>query len=371
MFGKARAEPERRDGLYMAIVRLAVRHPLVTLVIALAMLVAVPWAYARYGAGVEFFPNVEPEYGLLYVHARGNLSLEEMDRATAEAETRILGWPGVKSVYTRGPASRAAAATTSPRTWSASSSTSSSTGASASPRMRCSTRLRQAMAGIPGVDVEVQVPQAGPPTGKAIQVRLSAADPTGLDLKARRKWRRCCATIPGVIDVSDGLPPPGVDWALDVDRSKAAQYGIVRLRRRHRGATRHQRPEARRNTGRPESTTPSISACACPRTGAPSPPSTSCGSRPSDGSVPISNFVSRKPERTVGILNRIDGERTIVVQANVAQRGAAGGRASGRRCGHGGMARRSTASAGSSPARTRNRRRRRTSSARLSPPRSS
>ena len=36
------------------------------------------------------------------------------------------------------------------------------------------------------------------------------------------------------------------------------------------------------------------------------------------GSVPISNFVERKAEPTVGILNRIDGARTIVVQANVA-----------------------------------------------------
>ena len=39
--------------------------------------------------------------------------------------------------------------------------------------------LRVVMAGIPGVDVEVRVPEAGPPTGKAIQVRLSAADPAG------------------------------------------------------------------------------------------------------------------------------------------------------------------------------------------------
>mgnify|MGYP002621816777 CR=1 FL=1 len=36
------------------------------------------------------------------------------------------------------------------------------------------------------------------------------------------------------------------------------------------------------------------------------------------GSVPISNFVTRKPEPRTGILNRIDGERTVVVQANVA-----------------------------------------------------
>ena len=86
-------------------------------------------------------------------------------------------------------------------------------------------RLRGVMAGIPGVDVEVRVPEAGPPTGKAIQVRLSAADPTGLDEKARTV-AATLAKVPGVIDVSDGLPPPGVDWALEVDRAKAAQYGI-------------------------------------------------------------------------------------------------------------------------------------------------
>ena len=37
-----------------------------------------------------------------------------------------------------------------------------------------------------------------------------------------------------------------------------------------------------------------------------------------EGSVPISNFVTRKAEPRVGNLNRIDGERTVVVQANVA-----------------------------------------------------
>ena len=50
--------------------------------------------------------------------------------------------------------------------------------------------------------------------------------------------------IPGVIDISDGLPPPGVDWALNVDRSKAAQYGVSPALRRHGGSARHQRAEA-------------------------------------------------------------------------------------------------------------------------------
>ncbi|TGS91199.1 efflux RND transporter permease subunit, partial [Mesorhizobium sp. M8A.F.Ca.ET.213.01.1.1] len=47
------------------------------------------------------------------------------------------------------------------------------------------SELRTVMADIPGVDVEVRVPEAGPPTGKPIQIRLSAADPAGLDDKAR------------------------------------------------------------------------------------------------------------------------------------------------------------------------------------------
>src|SRR5690606_17493690 len=88
MFAKAdlHTEEERRDGWYMAIVRQAVAYPKSVLMLTVALLVGVQVAYGRYGAGVEFFPAVEPDYGLLYVHARGNLSLAEMDAATRAAE---------------------------------------------------------------------------------------------------------------------------------------------------------------------------------------------------------------------------------------------------------------------------------------------
>ena len=142
-------------------------------------------AYGRYGSGVEFFPNVEPEYGLLYVHARGNLSIEEKDALVRQAEARILGWPSIKSVYTRvgGSAGQGGGDVAEDVVgviqyefvdW----------------RERDSADailddLRGAMTGIPGAEVEVSVPNAGPPTGKAIQVQLSAVDPAGLDDAAR------------------------------------------------------------------------------------------------------------------------------------------------------------------------------------------
>lgn len=308
-------EGDNRDGWYMALVKQAVRFPITVLVLTAVLLTGVGFAYSKYGAGVEFFPSVEPDYGLLYVHARGNLSLAEMDTATKIAENRLLGWPGVKSVYTRVGKTQGGGQDVPEDVvgviqyefidWRERKSAN-----------QILDELRAVMAGIPGVDVEVRVPEAGPPTGKAIQLRLSAIDPKGLDDQARAVAARI-AKVPGVIDISDGLPPPGVDWALEVDRAKAAQYGIsptsvgtvVQLvtnglklsEYRPAGADdavdiRLRLPEDRRTL----STLDELRV------------------QTSQGSVPISNFVVRKPEPTVGILNRIDGARTVVVQANVA-----------------------------------------------------
>jgi len=316
LFAKApkHHEDDLKDGVYMGVVKKAVTYPITALVLTVALLTGGTYAYVKFGNGVEFFPTVEPDYGLLYVHARGNLSLAEMDAATLEAEKRILGWPGIKSVYTRSGKSR---------------------GGQDIPedvvgviqyefvdwRERKSAHvildeLRATMAGIPGVDVEVRVPDAGPPTGKAIQVQLAAVDPTGLNDYAK-DVAAAVAKVPGVIDISDGLPPPGIDWALEVDRSKAAQYGVsptavgtvVQLVTtglkltdyRPAGADdavdiRLRLPEDRRT----------LAALDQLRIVTP------------QGSVPISNFVSRKPEPTVGVLNRIDAKRTITIQGNVA-----------------------------------------------------
>jgi multidrug efflux pump len=317
IFGKPHPESGHQgDGWYMALVKRAVKHPVIVLALGVGLLVAVPVAYFHEGKGVEFFPNVEPDYGLLYVHARGNLSLDEKNALVSEAERRILGWPGIATVYTRvgqatGQASDVAEDVIGTIQYEF-----------VDWRQRKSANailadLRVAMRGIPGADVEVQVPQAGPPTGKAIQVRLSAQDPTGLD-KIARKVAAMLATIPGVIDIDNGLPPPGIDWEVKVDRSKAAQYGVspssvgteVQLvtdglllsKYRPAGADdavdiRLRLPEDRRTLATLDDL----------RIETP------------EGSVPISNFITREPAQKVGILNRIDGQRTITVQANVRE----------------------------------------------------
>ncbi|MCC2687450.1 MAG: transporter [Rhizobiaceae bacterium] len=309
------AEEERRDGLYMALVRRAVKFPKTVLVLTVALLVAVQVGYGRYGAGVEFFPSVEPDYGLLYVHARGNLSLSEMDYATRQAEDRLLGWPGVKSVYTRVGKTQGGGADIPEDVigviqyefidWR-----------ERKPANQILDDLRRVMAGIPGVEVEVRVPEAGPPTGKPIQLRLSAVNPEGLDEKAREVAARI-AEVPGVIDISDGLSPPGIDWALEVDRTKAAQFGVSPLAvgtvvqlvttglklTDYRPASADDAVDIRLRLPEDRRTLATLDQLRV---------------ETAQGAVPISNFMTRKAERRIGNLNRIDGERTVVVQANVA-----------------------------------------------------
>ena len=105
LLGKASAKPHderaREDGLYMRVVRLVLRRPGATLALAALLLVAVQVGYAKFGSGVEFFPAVEPDFGQVIVHARGNLALDEKNRFLAEAEKRVLEAKGLKTVYTR------------------------------------------------------------------------------------------------------------------------------------------------------------------------------------------------------------------------------------------------------------------------------
>src|SRR6266571_1457960 len=97
-----RAKECHRDrGPYMRTVRLALRHPGTTLALAAFLLVAVQVAYGKLGRGVEFFPKVEPDYGQVIVHARGNLSLDEKNRLVGEIEQRVLAFDSLKTVYTR------------------------------------------------------------------------------------------------------------------------------------------------------------------------------------------------------------------------------------------------------------------------------
>ncbi len=308
--------PKHKDGAYMWVVGKAVRHPVIVLFLALGLLVSVPFAYGTYGKGTEFFPDVEPEFGLLYVKARGNLSIAEKDALVAKAEKRILGWPGIATVYTRtgggGSMGNDVAADVIGTIQYEFVDWRERKNANA-----ILADLREAMIGIPGVEIEVSVPQAGPPTGKAIQIQLSADDPTYLNEVARKVADQLTA-VPDVIDISNGLPPPGVDWELHFDRAAAARYGIapstvgamVQL------VTGGLKLSDFRPAGSDDAVDIVLRLPPDQRTIA---ALDQLRIQTAEGSIPISNFVTRKAVPTTGTLTRIDSARTVTVQAGVRE----------------------------------------------------
>ncbi len=92
-------------GLYARFLSFLLRRPAtgpsIVVVLAVASLIGLNVAYVTFGKGVEFFPDVEPEQALIYVHARGNMSISEQDGIVAEIEQRVLQLDDFDTVYTR------------------------------------------------------------------------------------------------------------------------------------------------------------------------------------------------------------------------------------------------------------------------------
>ena len=316
-----RASPVPHDdrasdrGLYMRTVRFALHRPVLILGLAVGLLVAVIGAYGKFGNGVEFFPNVEPDYGQVIVHARGNLSLEEKDKTLAQVEKTVLATDGLETVYTRvGEQPRGSSEITEDTIgviqfefadWQ-----------KRLPAHAIMDQIRERTQTIPGVLIEVTAPRAGPPTGKPIQVQLAALDPAKLPAAAKMV-AEALSKMPEVRDLDDGLPLPGIDWKINVNKTEAAKYGAgltavgnaVQLVTNGVKVTEYRPsdndkavdiivrfPEDRRSLDQIDELRVQTQA----------------------GYVPIGNFVERVPAQRVGYINRVNGNRVMTVSSNIA-----------------------------------------------------
>lgn len=320
LLGKAADHPHddraREKGLYMRLVRFCVKHPGLTLAAAFFMLVAVIKAYGVFGKGVEFFPNVEPDYGIVQIHARGNLSITEKDQLVRQVEERILPMNELKTVYARSGESQKGSSEVSEDTigsiqfefidWQ-----------HRRPAHVIMEDIRTKTADISGVSIEVTAPKGGPPTGKAIQVQLSALDPAYL-IPAAKKVEAVLGKIPEIRDLDNGLALPGIDWTINVDKAEAAKYGASATS--VGAALQLVTNGVKISEYRPNDTDKSVDLILrFPEDKRTLDDIEELRINTQVGSVPIGNFVTRTPSPRVGQLNRVAGSRVITLSSNVAE----------------------------------------------------
>ena len=301
-------------GFYLKVLNLALKAPGFVLIIAVMALIGVQVAYAKFGKGVEFFPEIEPEVATVLVHARGNLSIYEKDRLVREVEERVLKIGGVESFYTTSGKSAQQGSELAADVigqiqmqfmdWD-----------QRAPADEILAQIRENTADMAGIYVETQKQEGGPPSGKDVQIQLASRFPEKLG-KATEQIRAAMEEIGGFRDMEDSRPLPGIQWELDVDRSQASKFGLdistigsyIRMVTNGLIAAEY-RPDdsdeeidivVRHDMG--DRTLDQLDRVRIETPG---------------GSVPISNFVERRAKPAVGIINRVDQRRVVTVKADL------------------------------------------------------
>ena len=293
--------------------------------------------------GVEFFVETEAEQAIVYVLARGNLSLEEKDALLRQAEAVVIGHPGIRSAFA----------------FAGNGGLNANTGGAGSPKdaigqIQLETipweerpeatepwftipllgytvtreikayafdgdtvmeELSGQLAQIPGIRTEVLNLAQGPASGKPVHLRIKGNNWDDL-MRAAGTARTRFETTPGLVKIEDTRPLPGIDWQIDVDVESAGRYGadvatvgaMVQLVTRGilldtmRVDTSDEEIEIRVRLPEKDRVLSTLDTLKV-RTG--------------DGLVPLANFITRTPVAELAQISRVDQVRYFDVKADV------------------------------------------------------
>lgn len=298
-------------GSYIRFLRKSLQHPWRGVGGVSLLLMLIYTAFILFGKGVEYFPDVEQPFGMIDIRARGDLSTAERDALVRQVEERVLGMPEIEFLYAktgsndRGAEDQIGTLTLNYIEWD--------------KRRKADEILEEVRSrtnDLVGIQIEPRKPDAGPPIGKPIRIEFSSRFPDVLESSVA-EVRSLMETKPGIINIEDSRPLPGIEWQIKVDRAEAARFGAdvalvgamvqlvtngikigeyrpddsddeIDIRVRY--------PESSRSLAQ-------IDELRIPT---------------KNGLVPISTFVKRVPAQKVSNIRRIDMRRTMSIDADVA-----------------------------------------------------
>jgi multidrug efflux pump len=267
--------------------------------------------------GVQFFVDSDPDYANILISARGNLSAREKRDIVMGVERIVESVDGIRTIY--------AASGGGGQTLNSSGGVPVDNIGQIQIEMKeykerrkgnvILEEIRQKTASIPGVHVEVRVPDQGPPTGKDVMIDVSSDNYEALS-QTTGMIRRHLDTVPELRDIEDTRPLPGIEWDIDIDRAVANRFSANA--QTIGTAVQLVTDGIFVGTYRPDDSTQQVDI----RVRYPAP---ARGIQALDdvrvattgGMVPISNFVKLRPAQQVNSIERVDGHRVYHVRANL------------------------------------------------------
>lgn len=311
------------------VIQLIAGNPVMPVVTLVAVLGAVIFTFSYYGKhnnGTQFFTDSEVEQAIVYIRARGNLSIDEKDALLRSAEGAVLGTPGVAAVFS----------------FAGEGGLNQNTGGAVAPRdtigqiqiemARWEDRVGQPgyqsgeaimtgimdrIGAIPGIRAEYLAQDRGPASGKPIQLRLKGEDFAALDAAVEQVEAQL-RSMTGITAIEDTRPLPGIDWQVDVDVTRAGRFGadvatvggMVQLVTRGilldtmRVPSSDEEIEIRIRLPEPYRVLSTLDTLKL---------------RTAQGLVPLANFITRTPVPKLGRIDRVDQTRYYDVKADVIE----------------------------------------------------
>lgn len=302
-------------GFYLGVLFRLVSNPTRTLIATLCLTIVSYVVYNFLNNGVEFFPGIEPEVVMVQVQARGDLSIYEKDRILRSVENKFIGRDELISVYAR--------------SFDSANSNNSAEDVIGEIQLELKDwdqrkkaevlipEWRDVVADIPGVMIQFRLQENGPESGKPINIQISSRVAEKLS-PAVEYVVGLMKDVGGFADLEDDRPLPGIEWVLDVDREQAARYGadVALIGNSIQMIT----SGFKVADYRPDDATEEIeirvrypieqrNLTALDELRVPTP----------NGMVPITNFVSLRPAPRTGTIQRVDANRVITIQSDIAE----------------------------------------------------
>lgn len=300
------------SGKYGNMLKWALDRPRKVLFMTVCGFITSMFVYGIFGAGVEFFPDIEPKRAMIKAHVKGDFSIAEKDNVMAQITEKLDGIEGVKTIYiTTGGSSEESSGdvlgqvTLMMHEHEDKDVTVTEILADASERL----------SDISGVWMEIEKEKEGPGDGKPISIAVKANSYEVLT-PVVQAIRKHLEDVEGTSDVDDTLPDPGIEWALHIDRSEAAKAGtslsevgsIIRM------AT----TGFVMGTYRPSDSNDELDITA--RYAAENRNLSVIDDMTvltSQGRVPMSHFMERSPQPKVTTIERLDQKNVVYIEANV------------------------------------------------------
>jgi len=307
-------------GIYVSILDKLLKKPILTLLSVFIILFTIISSFFSFGKGMIYFSTGDPYFGQIKIYARGNLSIDEINKLTSDVELIVNEHTGIKNYFLQtGQFSNIVAG-----------------GGGSSEDLIATayfefvdrnqrkngheiiSELRDQFDQIKGIKIEVTEQSGGPPIGKDLEIRITGPSSSSI-LKVTKDVRNYIdENVNGLVSVEDTLPVPLVDWELIIDKPKAAQFGadIFTIGKAVSLVTNG----IMIGKYRPDDVDDELEIYvryADKERSIDQLDNIMIETR--SGQIPISNFVEKKPKKNVSYIRRYDTRNAMYIKANVVE----------------------------------------------------